>query len=139
MNAVDNSPMEPNTDADAATFAERFVSGGPDFLTACLPEQFWVAMPSMKTVISRDDFIAAAKKRAELVAAANLPTPALFDATWKPLGVYGLITAQWKMPIGGEEMVLTEDFLIDPNPPTWMVLAYLLRQDLPGLITQRAS
>jgi|GEM_PF-3376236 len=135
MISVDDLPMAPVSDADATAFAQRFVSGGPEFLAACLPEQFWVAMPSMKTVISRDEFIAAAIRRAELVANANLPAPELIDATWRPLGVYGIVTAQWKMTINGKDSVLTEDFLVDPDRPTWQVLAYLLRQDLPGLVT----
>lgn len=136
MNSVDKLLVELVTDADAQAFAQKFVSGGPEFLAVCLPEHFWVAMPSMKTMISRDEFIAAAKRRAELLAKANLPTPLLFNASWKSLGVYGLITAQWKMPLGGQDLVLTEDFLIDPNQPIWQVMAYLLRQDLPGLISQ---
>jgi len=139
MNSVDDLPMEHFTDADARAFAEKFVSGGPEFLTACLPEQFWVAMPSMKTVISREDFIAAAKQRAETVATANPPSPQLFSATWRSLGVYGLVTAQWRMPIEGNDFVLTEDFLVDPSHQVWQVMAYLLRQDLPGLIKQHAQ
>jgi len=67
-----------------------------------------------------------------------LPTPQLFDATWKPLGAYGVVTARWLMPISGRDWVLTEDFLVDPSQRTWQVMAYLLHQDLPGLITQHA-
>jgi len=139
MNSVDKLLRAHVTDADAAAFAQRFVSGGPEFLTECLPEQFLVAMPSMKTIITRDDFIAAAKRRAELLTKPDLPTPLLFDATWMQLGVYGLITAQWNMPLDGQDLILTENFLIDPNQPTWQVMAYLLHQDLPGLITQHSK
>jgi hypothetical protein len=124
------------TASKARCFVQQLVDGGPAWLAAHLPAQFVVGMPSGSTVIARDSFIAAAKKRAALVNGMGLPAPTLGSTTHADLGdAYLIVTATWTMPgPDGSPLTLLEDLLIDRTGPEWTCLSYLLRQDLPGLL-----
>lgn len=131
MNSRDIPTPHPLAD-QAFAFARRFAEDGPDFLAAHVPAQFLVGTPSGANLVSRDRFIEAALGRAALVTGEGLPAPSLAGVDCVELGdAYLLITAHWTMPgLDG----LVEDFLIDATGPEWTCLAYLLRQNLPGLL-----
>jgi hypothetical protein len=132
---VNSEPI--STAAKARWFVQRLVDGGPDWLAGHLPARFVVGMPSGSTVIDRAGFIEAVEKRAAMVTGMGLPTPTLGETTHTELGdSYLLVTATWTMPgPAGHALTLMEDFLIDRTGQDWTCLSYLLRQDLPGLLS----
>jgi len=136
MNSHDIS-QSPILAQQAYSFALQFAEQGPDFLSTHLPGQFVVGTPTGANTVSRDRFIEAALVRAALVTGQSLTPPSLVGVDCVDLGeAYLLITAHWTMPLPTGQNLdgLTEDFLIDRTGPQWICLAYLLRQNLPGLL-----
>ena len=121
----------------ARRFVQDFADGGPDFLDAHLPPQFTVGTPAGAHTIERARFIEAAVQRAELVGGQGLASPSLVSTECNALGdTFCLVTATWTMKVPGRpDLTLTEDFLIDLTGEVWRCLAYLLRQDLPSLLS----
>ncbi len=133
--------MDMNHDIDALNelahqFVRNFANDGPDFLRAHLPERFIVGTSSGARTVEREYFIQAAIQRANLVSNKGLQAPEL--VTTKTVGLgnsYCLVTASWTMAPSPDQMLtLVEDFLLDCTSDNWVCLAYLLRQDLPGLL-----
>jgi len=122
--------------SQAYDFAQSFAQDGPDFLASHLPDWFFVGTPTQTSVVQRDRFIEAAKARATLVNDHGLTGPSLANTTCEELGdAYCLVTANWQMTLPDDTTAdLVEDFLIDRTGTTWVCLAYLLRQDLPGML-----
>ena len=127
---------DPGLDDQARSFVHDFADGGPDFLQTHLPDQFVVGTPTGASTVQRKRFIEAAQQRAAMVTGQGLPAPMLSSAECVALGdAYCLVTATLTMSVPGRhELILTEDFLIDRAGENWRCLAYLLRQDLPGLL-----
>ena len=95
-----------------------------------------IGTPSGGSVVDRDRFIEAAQGRAALVAGLGLAGPELVGVDCAELGdAYALLTAHWVMRLPGGDQDLIEDLLVDRTGPEWVCLAYLLRQDLPGMLT----
>lgn len=120
----------------AYDFAQSFAADGPEFLASHLPDWFFVGTPSKTSVVQRDQFIEAAQGRAALVTGLGLAGPSLVNTTCEELGdSYCLVTANWQMTLPDATTAdLVEDFLIDRSGTKWVCLAYLLRQDLPGML-----
>ena len=132
-----DTTQSPTLAQQAYAFALQFAEQGPEFLSAHLPEQFVVGTPTGANTVSRERFIEAALARASLVTGQGLTPPSLVGVDCVDLGeAYVLITAHWTMPLPSGQTLdgLTEDFLVDRTGPQWMCLAYLLRQNLPGLL-----
>jgi len=120
----------------AQTFVRQVAEGGPAFLAAHLAPQFIVGTPSGANLVSRERFIEAALGRAELLFARDLAAPALAGVHVAELGdAYALLTAQWSMSLLSGDLELVEDLLVDRTGPEWVCVAYLLRQDLPTLVS----
>ncbi|MDR2973363.1 MAG: hypothetical protein LBV00_01425 [Propionibacteriaceae bacterium] len=122
-------------------FAQQFVDGGPDFIRTHVPPHFVVGTPSGASTVEREHFIEAARKRADMVTGMDLPVPHLERTATKELGpAYCLGTAHWSLPLpSGETLNLVEDFLIDRTGDAWTCQAYLLRANLPGMLSAMAS
>ncbi len=118
-------------------FVDDFAAGGPDFLRSHLPSSFIVATPAGANVVSRERFVEAAIARADLVTGQGLPQPTLMTTECIALGdAYCLATATWALAVPGRaDLTLIEDFLIDLTGEQWRCLAYLLRQDLPTMLS----
>ncbi|MCL2317094.1 MAG: hypothetical protein FWC46_08445, partial [Actinomycetia bacterium] len=66
----------------------------------------------------------------------GLAAPTLAGVDVAELGdAYALLTAYWSMSLPSGDLELVEDFLVDRTGPAWVCLAYLLRQDLPTLVS----
>jgi len=46
-----------------------------------------------------------------------------------------MLTARWTMSLPVGRLDLVEDLLVDRTGPEWVCMAYLLRQDLPSLVS----
>jgi len=133
MNSHDCSDI-PLTD-QAFAFVRQIAEGGPAFLTTHLPERFVVGTVAGAGLVERDRFIQAALGRADLVAEHGLVAPALERVDVTELGAaYAMLTAHWSMNVPTGRLDLVEDLLVDRTGADWMCVAYLLRQDLPGLV-----
>ena len=139
---LDRYVMKPSRDTQgleeqARRFVQDFADGGPSFLHAHLPSQFTVGTPSGAHTIERARFIEAAVQRAKMVSGMDLASPSLVATECNALGdAFCLVTATWTMQVPGRhDLTLTEDFLIDLAGEVWRCLAYLLRQDLPSLLS----
>ena len=119
----------------AYAFVRQFAEGGPGFLATHLPERFVVGTTTGASLVERDRFIQAALGRADMVATRGLAAPVLDRVDVTELGAaYALLTAHWTMNLPAGHLDLVEDLLVDRTGPDWVCVAYLLRQDLPGLV-----
>ena len=134
MHLIDTSSL-PLAD-QAFTFVRQIAEGGPGFLSTHLAERFIVGTTAGANLVERDRFIQAALGRADLLARVGLSAPTLVSVDVAELGAaYILLTAHWAMPLPAGDLDLIEDLLVDRTGEEWVCQAYLLRQDLPTLVT----
>jgi len=135
MNSHDTIHSLP-LDERAFDFVRLIAEGGPAFLTAHLPQQFVVGTTTGASIVERDRFIQAALGRADMVGAKGLSAPHLVGVDVAELGsAYAMLTAHWSMNLPAGDVELIEDLLVDRTRPEWICVAYLLRQDLPNLVS----
>ena len=119
----------------ASAFVRQIAEGGPVFLAAHLPERFIVGTTTGASLVERDRFIQAALGRADLITTRGLAAPVLDGVDVTELGAaYAVVTARWTMSLPSGYLDLVEDLLVDRTAPEWVCVAYLVRQDLPGLV-----
>ena len=135
MNSHDDPQSLPLADL-AFTFVRQIAEGGPAFLTTHLPEQFIVGTLAGTSLVERERFIQVALGRADLLATQGLAAPVLDRVGVTELGAaYAMLTAHWTMSLPAGRLDLVEDLLVDRTRPEWVCVAYLLRQDLPSLVS----
>jgi len=128
-------PQSHPLSVQAYAFVRQIAEGGPGFLATHLPERFVVGTTTGAGLVERDRFIQAALGRADMVATRGLAAPVLDGVDVTELGAaYALLTAHWTMCLPAGHLDLVEDLLVDRTGPDWVCVAYLLRQDLPGLV-----
>ncbi|WP_433621456.1 hypothetical protein [Nocardia sp. CA-120079] len=111
---------------------------------AALPSLFepviLVTTPTSSRCVSREEFVAAARARADQFGAGSTPRTRLVEQTTFALGGHCWLTsARWALSLGERSLDVYSDFLVRRAEDGLRIAAYLPRQDLPELLRTSAN